>query len=107
MISISSLIADTDVIPSENESIDVTVVVSATANENMTASSNFTVTLINPNYNVIIEETLVEVVEEIIPIDESIPYFSVLGNSTVIPALPIIMGKNETTLNFDLGKLLY
>jgi len=101
IISILSLQTDSDVIPTGNESIDVTVVVTATANQNMTASSNFTVTLIDPNFGPpVIEET-------VLVINEAIPFFSVLGNSTLIPALPIRMAKNETTVSFDLGKLLY
>ena len=101
--SIYSLETDLDVIPPTSESSNVTVVITAHANSNLTASTNFTVTLTKPK-SLVNNET---VITDGSDTTEYLPFFQVLGNSTATRALPISMAANETTLRFDLGLLMY
>ena len=113
--SIYSLETDPDVIPPTSDSSNVTVVITAHANSNLTASTNFTVTLTKPK-SLVNKETVVTdgsdtTIEANTTVEEDtteyLPFFQVLGNSTATRALPISMAANETTLRFDLGLLMY
>ena len=76
-------------LPLGSESYNINVLVEAQANTYLTASTNFTVTLINPDSAAFV------------------PYFSELGNSTATPPLSITMGIAEQNVTFNLGTLEY